>query len=211
MANDKWPDNKSQVLFTLLQGVCVNARTILIRLMVGLVFLSVAAPVAAQEPGALLGREQTKSLFASSLRNEAAPAAQGSDTPLMIRGVAGGVFCCDGTGFILGGGVGARPFNNRQIEVAGDFSFLRFEGGNGVYIGANGYYHFNTDERFSPFAGAGLGILNIFDDTEVRFQIAGGLEFNADKPNPIRPEVRFVFTEGDVTTILMVSIGIARR
>jgi hypothetical protein len=190
----------------------VSVRTAFIRSIFVLIVSAVAVPAAAQQPGLQLSKAQTQALFTSMSRDEAPAAVQGGDRPMIIRVHAGGVFCCDGTGFILGGGVGARPFNNQQVEVAGDFSFMRFEGDNGVYVSGNGYYHFKTSEpKFSPFAGAGLAILHIFEETEVRFQIAGGLELNSDKANPIRPEIRFIFTEGDVTTVLMVSIGVGRR
>ena len=142
----------------------------------------------------------------------ASPAAAQGDKQIDIRGQFGGVFLSGGSGFIVGAGVGARPFNNQKIETSGDFSFLRFEGFNGVYVGANVVYHFNTNEpNFKPFAGGGLGILSFADETEARLQIGGGVEFNATSKNPIRPELRFVFTEHDVTTIIMVSIGLARR
>ena len=188
----------------------MSVRTAFIRLIFVVIVSAVAVPAAAQQPGLQLSKAQTQALFASS--DEAPAAVQGGDRPMILRVHAGGVFCCDSTGFIVGGGIGARPFNNQQVEVAGDFSFMRVEGSNGVYVSGNGYYHFKTSEpKFSPFAGAGLAILHIRDETEVRFQIAGGLELNADKANPIRPEIRFVFTEGDVTTVLMVSIGVGRR
>jgi hypothetical protein len=139
-------------------------------------------------------------------------APQGGGTPIDLRVQAGGVFCCSEAGFILGGGIGARPFNNKRIEVVADLSFMRFGGGNGIYFSGDGLYHFSTDEpRFSPFAGAGLGILHANDHTEARFQIAGGVVINGTSPNPIRPEIRFVFTEDDVTTVLLVSIGVGRR
>lgn len=141
----------------------------------------------------------------------AAPAAA-QDTPIALRGQAGFLFCCGGEGFLIGGGVGARPFNNRQVEIAGDLSFLRFEGVNGFYLSGNAFYHFNTsDANFRPFAGGGLGILRGGGETEARLQIGGGLELRASSPNPIRPELRFLFTEGDVTTVILVSVGFGQR
>ena len=94
----------------------------------------------------------------------AAPAAAQSERQFDIRGQIGGIFCCSEAGLVLGGGIGTRPFNNQQVEIAADVSFLRWAGSNGLYFSGNGLYHFNTSEpNFSPFAGAGLGILNIFD------------------------------------------------
>ena len=141
----------------------------------------------------------------------AAPAIRQSDVTLEWRGVIGGVFLSGETGFMIGGGLGLRPFNNKKVEVATDLSFVRYSGTNGAYFSGNGLYHFNTNEpNFKPFAGGGLGLLNAGGNTSARFQIAGGAEFNAEKKHPIRPEIRFIFTEGDVTTILMVSIGLGK-
>jgi hypothetical protein len=135
-----------------------------------------------------------------------------ADTPIEVRGQFGGVFWGGGSGFILGAGIGARPFNNHKVEVTGDFSFLRFEGENGVYVAGNGLYHFSTNEpNFSPYAGGGIGVINGGGDTEARLQILGGLELKSASKHPIRPEVRFIFTEHDTTTILMVSIGLGKR
>ena len=115
-------------------------------------------------------------------------------------------------GFILGGGLGARPFNNKQVEVTGDISFLRFNGQNGAYFSGNGLYHFKTsDPNFSPFAGAGLAVVTGGDETQARFQIAGGLELQSKSRHPIRPELRFIFTEGDVSTVLLLAIGLGKN
>jgi len=141
----------------------------------------------------------------------ASPAAA-QEKKIELRGQFGGVFLSGGDGFIVGAGVAARPFNNQQIETNGDVSFLRFEGYNGVYLSGNVVYYFKTNEpNFKPFAGGGLGILSFADETQARLQLGGGLEFNASSKHPIRPELRFVFTEHDVTTIIMVSIGLGKH
>lgn len=168
--------------------------------------VSSALPAAAQDVSA-----GTVPAAVVSSGSEATP-PRGQATQMDLRGQFGGLFWGGGSGLILGGAVGARPFNNKKIEVVGDFSFLRFEGHNGLYIGADGLYHFTTNEpNFSPFAGAGLGILHLANHTEVRFQIAGGLELNKGGKYPFRPEVRFIFTEGDTATVLLVSINLARK
>ena len=167
-----------------------------------------ATPAAAQDPVDQAAQTPRLSLDRDLFRS----APQGGGTPIDLRVLAGGVFCCSEAGFILGGGVGARPFNNKKVEIAADVSFLRLAGENGFYLSGNGLYHFSTSEpNFSPFAGAGLAVGQLFGDVEVRFQIAGGVVIRADGPNPIRPEIRFIFTEGDVTTMLLVSIGVGRR
>jgi hypothetical protein len=170
--------------------------------------LAFAAPAAAQQiTPASLGQAR----FASTDIPAATAPAPGS-TPIEIRGFVGGVFCCSESGFTVGVGVGARPFNNEKVEVTGDVGFMRLFGSNGVYFSGNGLYHFKTNEpNFNPYAGAGIGIIHIGDDTEARFQIVGGFEFNSARRHPVRPEVRFIFTEGDTTTILMVSIGLGKQ
>jgi hypothetical protein len=169
--------------------------------------LAAATPAVAQISQATPGQAR----FAAT-DTDTTPPPRRSSTPIEFRGQIGGVFRSGDAGFILGGAIGARPFNNKQVEVAGDVSFMRFHGSNGLYWSGNGLYHFKTsDPNFSPYAGAGIGLVSISDDTEARFQILGGLEVKSSSKHPIRPEVRFVFTETDVTTILMVSIGLSKR
>jgi len=177
----------------------------LVRFAVVAVGLLVAAPASAQitPQGGTQVRFESKDAAAAPVRR--------ADTTIEWRGQFGGLFKSGESGFILGGGLGVRPFNNKQVEVVGDLSFVRFNGTNGAYFSGNGLYHFKTSEpNFKPFAGGGLAILNAGGDTEARFQIAGGAEFNAEKKHPIRPELRFIFTDGDVTTVLMVSIGLGK-
>jgi hypothetical protein len=180
-------------------------RTVLI----GAVVAALASPAAAQQPSSESNPESRFSLASSDLFS--AP-PQGGGTPVVVRGLIGGQFWGGGSGLVLGAGIGTRPFNNRQIEVTGDVSFLRFEGHNGFYIAADGLYHFITDEpNFSPYAGAGIGVFHLADDTEARFQILAGLELNSRGRYPIRPEVRFHFARGDVSTFLLLHIQLAQR
>ena len=166
--------------------------------------LAVAAPAAAQIA------PQSGSQVRFDGVNLAAPAVRQNDVTIEWRGVVGGLFWSGESGFMIGGGLGVRPFNNKQVEVASDLSFVRFNGTNGAYFSGNGLYHFKTSEpNFKPFAGAGLAILDT-NNTTVRFQIAAGAEFNAEKKHPIRPEIRFIFTEGDVATVLMLSVGLGK-
>ena len=167
--------------------------------------LAVAAPASAQIAS------QCGSQLRFEFKDDAAAPVRRADTTIEWRGQIGGLFKSGESGFILGGGLGARPFNNKHVEVVGDISFVRFNGTNGAYFSGNGLYHFDTNEpNFKPFAGGGLAILNAGGDTEARFQLAGGVEFNAAKKHPIRPELRIIFTEGDVATVLMVSIGLGK-
>lgn len=176
-----------------------------VRFAVVAVGLLVAAPASAQI--APQGGGQVRFDFSDT----AVAPVRRADTTIEWRGQFGGLFWSGESGFILGAGLGARPFNNKHVEVVADISFVRFNGTNGVYFSGNGLYHFDTNEpNFKPFAGAGLAILNAGGDTEARFQIAGGAEFNAEKKHPIRPELRIIFTEGDVATVLMVSIGLGK-
>ena len=167
--------------------------------------LAVAAPAVAQI--APQGGSQVR----FDLRDDGAVSVRQSDTTIEWRGQFGGLFWSGDAGFILGGGLGIRPFNNKHIEITGDVSFVRISGTNGAYFSGNGLYHFDTNEpNFKPFAGAGLAILNAGGNTQARFQIAGGAVFNAEKKHTIRPELRIIFTEGDTATVLMVSIGLGK-
>ena len=168
--------------------------------------LLVAAPASAQ-----IAAQGGGSQFRFDVSDAAAAPVRRADTTIEWRGQIGGLFKSGESGFILGAGLGARPFNNKHVEVVGDISFVRFNGTNGAYFSGNGLYHFDTNEpNFKPFAGGGLAILNAGGDTEARFQLAGGVEFNAEKKHPIRPELRIIFTDNDVTTVLMVSIGLGK-
>ena len=167
--------------------------------------LAVAAPASAQIAS------QSASQVRFDVSDAAAAPVRRADTTIEWRGQFGGLFWGGESGFIFGAGLGARPFNNKHVEVVGDISFVRFNGTNGAYFSGNGLYHFDTNEpNFKPFAGGGLAILNAGGDTEARFQLAFGAEFNAEKKHPIRPELRIIFTEGDVATVLMVSIGLGK-
>ena len=134
-----------------------------------------------------------------------------SSTPITWRGDVGLFFIGGDTGFLLGGGGGARPFDNQKIEIAGDLHFARINGYNGLYASGNGLYHFTTSNSdISPFAGGGLGILHSSGDTQARLQIMGGLDFNQKSAHPLRADLRFLFTDGDTTTILMLGVGLGR-
>jgi hypothetical protein len=181
-----------------------------VKVFVRLVFAAVCVLVMAA-PAAAQIETQGGSQVRFDFSDDAAPAARQGDTTIEWRGQVGGLFWSSEAGFFFGAGLGMRPFNNKKIEIVGDLSFLRFNGHNGVYFSGNGLYHFDTNEpNFKPFAGGGLAILNAGGDTEARFQIAGGVEFNAAKRHPIRPELRIIFTEGDVATALLVSIGLGK-
>jgi hypothetical protein len=150
---------------------------------------TVASAVGVAEPGAQAGRRA------------------GSSTQITWRGDAGLFFVGGDTGFLLGAGGGAYPFNNTQVEVTGDLHYARIAGANGVYGSGNGLYHFKTSStQVQPYAGAGLGFDHFENNTDVDLQIAGGLEFNQRGKYPMRGEVRFFFTPSDTTTILMLGV-----
>ena len=127
------------------------------------------------------------------------------------RGQAGLVFIPGETGFILGGSGSGRIPANRDVEIMGDANFERLLGFNGFYGSGNGLYHFavpNAD--ISPFAGAGVGISHLNGNTTARPQLMGGLDFNRRAAHPMRADVRFFLTEGDVTTLVTFGYSFGR-
>ena len=174
---------------------------------------SVSAPL---EPGTETVSAITIPVALPELTAEPAPAqgrarASGGGTTINWRGQAGLFFVGGDTGFLLGGGGGAYPFTNKQVEVTGDLHFARISGENGVYGSGDGLYHFRTSNTNAlPFAGAGLGFDHFSHNTDVNLQIVGGLDFNQRRPHPIRVDVRFLFTEGDTTTLLMLGVGFGK-
>jgi opacity protein-like surface antigen len=128
------------------------------------------------------------------------------------RGQAGLVFDTNDTGFILGGAGSGRPIAaNRDVEIMGDANFERLAGFNGFYGSANGLYHFAvSNPDISPFAGAGVGIAHLDDSTTARPQLMGGLDFNRRAAHPMRADIRFFLTEGNVTTIVTFGYSFGR-
>jgi hypothetical protein len=171
-----------------------------------LLIAAMVTPAAAQSADESAPRFNmgSRDLFASESQQRAT-------NPVVVRAHAGAMFWGGGSGVIFGGGFGTRPFENKQLELTGDVSFVRFEGFNGFYASTNVAYHFNNaEENTSPFAGGGLAIVHLPGDTQVRPQILAGIELNK-KGKPIRPEIRFIFTRYEVMTVIMVSIDILSR
>jgi hypothetical protein len=91
--------------------------------------------------------------------------------------------------------VAGRPFNNQDVEVQVDGSFIRINGVNRFGIAPSVLY--NIDLDFTPFVGAGLNILASSDDSDVAFQILGGLEIPLKSGQAFRGEIRIGFFDGN--------------
>lgn len=114
-----------------------------------------------------------------------------------IRPFIGIIDVASSTGMQLGVGVAGRPFNNGDIEVQVDGSFIRLGGGNGFGIAPSLLYNFKLDsEGFTPFAGAGLNIIGDSNDTDWAFQILGGVEVPLKSGQAFRGELRIGFFDG---------------
>jgi hypothetical protein len=114
----------------------------------------------------------------------------GPYTPRLFGGIVTGT---GNTGFVIGGGLSARPFVQEEHEIQGNVSFLRLADTNGFIIDANYVYNFDTGGSVTPYAGAGLNVSHLAI-TETALQIGGGISnqrvfgeiwFVIDTGNPV--------------------------
>lgn len=135
-------------------------------------------------------------------------AATGPRRQFFVRPAAGFLAFEGGVGFVIGAGIAGTPFGTEQAEVAGDFSFVNFEGASGAYGSGNFIYNFRLQgQQFTPFAGAGLGIFNGGGETDFGFQVLGGIQAPINDRMAFRGEIRFVFIEGSAATIVLGGIS----
>ena len=169
----------------------------------------------------------------------AAPAAKvatTSDTKIKYRLQGGLLFNNGRAGVDFGGGLGARPFHNDALEIAGDLNLVRLGGANNWAGSANFLYNFPGDRgNMRPYAGAGVSIIhsgttanaayvfvtNGFPNpnattaatsgsgaTNGSIQLLGGVEVSLkNSRSAFRGEGRLIFTSGALTTMLLVGIS----
>jgi hypothetical protein len=115
-----------------------------------------------------------------------------------------GFFDRTDTAFLIGGGVTAQPFNNRNLEILVDGNLLRANGINALYVSGNVLYDFVlTNQNFTPYAGAGLGFIHNDLDTQTRLQILGGIRIPMQNQLAFFGELRIIFTEVVTATVVM--------
>lgn len=164
---------------------------------------TVAKEVTPQQPGAQPGRPWTGIDFRST--EQQSGGGRSSARGYTLRPFIG-IIDTSSTGLQLGLGVAGKPFNNEDVEVQVDGSFIRINGSNGFGIAPSVLYNIDLDsEGFTPFAGAGLNIIGNSDETDFAFQILGGLEIPLKSGRAFRGEIRLGFFDG--TTALAILGG----
>jgi opacity protein-like surface antigen len=145
------------------------------------------------------------SFAADQQRTPARPAASSSsEMKVYGRAQIGFLNVGGSTGLDLGAGITTQPFNNKKVEVLVDGNFVRIEGFNGLYISGNAVYDFVlTNEKVTPYAGAGIGILHFSEDTQTKLQILGGIKVPMQNKREFFGELRILFTDGDTTTFVI--------
>lgn len=163
--------------------------------------LTVAKEVTPQQPGAQTGRPWTRIDFRSA---EQQSGGGGSAARGYVLRPFIGLIDTRSTGLQLGLGVAGRPFNNQEVEVQVDGSFIRINGSNGFGIAPSVLYNIDLDsEDFTPFVGAGLNIIGNSDNTDFAFQILGGLEIPLKSGQAFRGEIRLGFFDGSTALAIL--------
>lgn len=128
--------------------------------------------------------------------------------------IQGGLVTGNGsTGFDIGVGASFLPMkDNDKFGVIVDGNFIREDGVNIIYISANGVYNIHlNNSKAKPFVGAGLAIVHEsvegFSNTDTNFQILGGVGWALASGREVNGQVRFVFTEGSTTTLLLIGFA----
>jgi hypothetical protein len=124
--------------------------------------------------------------------------------------IQGGLVTGNGsTGFDIGVGASFLPMkDNDKFGIIVDGNFIREDGVNVIYISANGVYNVHlNNSKAKPFLGGGIAIVhesvNGFSDTQTKLQILGGVGWALSSGREVNGQVRFVFTDGGTTTILL--------
>lgn len=124
--------------------------------------------------------------------------------------VQGGLVTGNGsTGFDIGVGASFLPMkDNDKLGIIVDGNFVREDGINGIYISVNAVYNIHLqNSKAKPFVGGGIGIVHTsfegFSNTETKPQILGGVGWALASGREVNGQVRFLFTDGGTTTILL--------
>jgi len=135
----------------------------------------------------------------------ASPTHQVAGKQMMIMVQGGLVTCCGSTGFDVGVGAAFMPLkDNDKFEINGDFNFGRLFSTNLIYISFNGQYDFHlNNSKAVPFAGGGIGIAHTSGATNTAFQLLFGAQFEMSSGRAVRAQVRFLFTSGASTTLIL--------
>lgn len=154
----------------------------------------VANEVTPQQPGTQPGRPWTRIDFRSA---EQQSGGGGSAARGYVLRPFVGIIDRASTGLQLGLGVAGRPFNDEDVEVQVDGSFIRIGGRNSFGIAPSVLYNIDlASEDFTPFVGAGLNVMVNSDNTDLAFQILGGLEIPLKSGQAFRGEIRIGFFDG---------------
>jgi hypothetical protein len=154
--------------------------------------------------------------FAST--EEAAQASGGMLKKLVPRVFIGFLTSAGSTGdegFVIGGGVAARPMKDRRHEFQGNFDWQIFDDDvKSIGFDLDYYYNFNAKlGAMSPYAGAGIVVTHAMfggdrcdddfedcGDTETNFLIGGGVKKRLKNGKEFFGELQIVF--GDYSPVI---------
>jgi len=209
---------------TLDQEEPVKTKTAMSVLFAAVFAAVMAAPAAAQTqdetPAAgtvVASNDATNVSFATPSRITFDTDAQAKPSPTHQMGgkqvtinIQGGfVFVSGGNGFDLGVAAQFLPMkDNDKFGIIVDGNFIREDGVNVLYISANGVYNIHLqNSKAKPFVGGGLAIVhesvNGFSDTQTKLQLLGGVGWALSSGREVNGQVRFIFTDGGTTTVLL--------
>jgi hypothetical protein len=121
----------------------------------------------------LIAAETSLSLASAEAQRTSTATSTRTYTPRAFVGITSGE---GDTGFIVGGGVSARPFSRKKHEIQFNADYQRVFDENGFGIDIDYYYNFRDRiGEFTPYAGAGIVVTDIASETETDLQIGGGI------------------------------------
>jgi hypothetical protein len=132
--------------------------------------------------------------------------------------VQGGFITGSGaSGLDIGAGASFLPMkDNDKFGIIVDGNFIHVSSGgvgaNGLYISFNGVYNIDLENsKAKPFVGGGLAIVHLsangFGNTQTKLQILGGVGWALEGGREVNGQVRFIFTDGGTTTVILVGFA----